>query len=410
MQTRVSPLSNAVRAGGLLVAAALIASAAPAQTPATAEPDETDGVVVTTDEDSQRAVLLAGAVVYGGGVDLAEVVGLTPEGLERTFNAIASSDEVQDSRTLTQLLVGNGMASPGVMPQLLMALDELSERDNRQGFVMLVTPNAVRMNVQGQSMVWKNGSPPTMAFADHELRRVMRHHPLVATHIPTGASNIGNIDDFDDWREIAHTRAQRHKYNFKVSAGTGVLKAEVTTDGEIWLAPDHRGAPIFAAFYRDFAAAVLESGWFGLMGGGLTLNFAAIAHKGLPLAGAMTQRTISRAAPIPLPAGSAFEVVLAAVLPVDDGFLDYIHGGNLPDDYELLEITSQELPDMSQPVRSMRRMYLQQLRESDTGPGRLFRRFGRRGSDNNQNSAEQNNNDSEEDDGEQEDGDDGDGG
>ena len=359
-----------------------------------AEPAAAPGPSVANPTEGEVAILM-GVVVYGEEAPLAELAEAAAALVRLAIDAAADTERETANRTYATMealhsslprlwdqLVGSSeqdsdgewVYSPGAIVRLIERLDELAERDGQYTFTMLFSPVGMRINVQNQSMIWTTlAGEPVMAFADHPSRRIVRAGALRETRgLPT-TRNDSEPRAQGEWKTIAGFEAQRYKYGpLKMTVGPIPIRAKLTMNGTIWLAPDHPARSIVAQFYQHFGGAIQRSGWLGELAFGLMLNMMKLSAEGLPLEGVMSSTTTSMAAPIVLPAATAFQVVAAGVVPADEALLSYVRGSALPEDYELVEMPEQDLPDMSQPVREMRRLIREDMTES--GAGRLFRR------------------------------------
>ena len=345
------------------------------------------------EELDQEYVLMLGVVAYAEEV---EGIELAREAILPFLAAMPAEESVADARSADlesvpgareafEALFGYSRQNeetgrwdddPGAISRLFERMQEMALRQGVQLFSWFFTPTAMRLNIGEHSMVWTSlAGAPAVGFANHPKRMIYRVDALRRTHLPTTRTRI-NVTPESGSQTIAGYDARRHSYGpFVMTVGLPPVAAALTVQGTIWLAPEHPGREIVTRFFTDWASAVEASGWMGQMGYGMMLHLMSVSARGLPMQGVMTSMTRSFAAPLALPSASAFEVAAAEVLPMSPALWNYIRGGDWPEDYELVELSPPEMPDMSRPIETMREHVSEGLR--DTTPGRLFQRFRR---------------------------------
>jgi hypothetical protein len=230
---------------------------------------------------------------------------------------------------------------PGGLRDLLAYLLTVGEEND---FMMLYTPGAMRMNAGGQSMIWTAGSPATMSFADHDKGEYLTYVPLdgrldpeFATSntlgtapLPAGAVGAGQSSGswaLGDRGVSGGVELEKHRVNFDVMMGQMGFRTRQHHEGHVWVAPEHPGAPIVAAFYNNFAGAIANAGWFGDFAGGLTQVMGQLAAQGLPMRGDLEITTRTRVVGIEavrLKSTNDFEVDVAWVLPLNRAMWRYL--------------------------------------------------------------------------------------
>jgi hypothetical protein len=252
------------------------------------------------------------------------------------------------------------------------SLQALRSQPGGNPFMILYTPEAMRMNVPGQSMVWTAfpGSYATMAFADHEARRVTEQGggDLPPRQAVTGLRNATSYRTVN-WvgpgatATIANWPSQEYTYDFEVTVGRA-LKIRQKTEGTIWLASEHPGKAIVSSFYQNFENAIRRGEFWTNFTGGLANVLAAGSAKGVPMQGTSRSLTTSTvvgmpAAP-PLPAVSAFMVAGAWLVPLTSELQNYIWGGDFPGDYEIVRMDPADFSGEQEGAQGVLREGLQQ--------------------------------------------------
>ncbi len=253
-------------------------------------------------------------------------------------------------------IAGSPTFNPGSLGILLRALLEQQTSDS---FMMAFTPEAMRMDAGGQSMIWTAGSPATMGFADHENGELLPGFPLDRTSSPAlmtdntlGAPVGSTEEEEEEYQEtlptgrsttvsyvssfsgsgnnslsftIAEANAQEHSVAFDVMMGYPGFRVRQNHDGEVWLAPEIPGQSIIAAFYSNFAGAIANSGWLGDFAGGLTQIMAS--SRGIPMRGFTVMTTVTRVGGVEVlrqKTAKEFEVGAVWLLPLSRSMLRYI--------------------------------------------------------------------------------------
>lgn len=275
------------------------------------------------------------------------------DGANLSGMVLAAADNLPDFTALTGMSCGETvLCGPGGFGELLRGL---LANETGDSFMMAFTPEAMRMDEGGQSLIWTAGSPATMGLADHENGELLRDFPLDRRSDPeltTGqytppspgsteeaeetspsgqATTVSYVSSFSTSGNnslsfsIAEANALEHNVHFVVSLGKPGIWVRQHHLGKVWLAPEIPGQSIIAAFYDNFAGAIANSGWLGDFAGGLTQVMAS--SRGIPMRGNMEMTTITRAAGLQVlrqKTTKEWEVGAVWLLPLSSSMLRYI--------------------------------------------------------------------------------------